>query len=361
MWPGSAATSSRSSSRGSAHPEDAAKLARRILSSLAHPIRVAGQEIFVNASIGIAIYPDDGEDLETLLMHADTAMYKAKEQGGSSYQAYSRAMNASALQRLTLENALRRALEREEFELHYQPIVDGRTGAPTGAEALVRWRHPELGLLLPSEFIPLAEENGLIVPLGEWVLRQACAQNRAWQDAGLTPIRVVVNLSSRQLRRSLPETVGRILQATGLEARFLGLELTESLLVNHQKEDTDTLHALRAMGLHLAVDDFGTGYSSFSYLKHLPLDTLKIDRSFVREITTSPDDAAITTAIIAMAHALGLKVVGEGVETAGQRDVLRGQGCDAMQGYLFSRPVLPEVLAPMLSQEAADSSSRAGG
>jgi diguanylate cyclase (GGDEF)-like protein len=336
---------------GLTHPEDAAKLARRILSSLAHPIRVAGQEIFVNASIGIAIYPDDGEDLETLLMHADTAMYKAKEQGGSSYQAYSRAMNASALQRLTLENALRRALEREEFELHYQPIVDGRTGVPTGAEALVRWRHPELGLLLPSEFIPLAEENGLIVPLGEWVLRQACAQNRAWQDAGLTPIRVVVNLSSRQLRRSLPEMVGRILQATGLEARFLGLELTESLLVKHQKEDTDTLHALRAMGLHLAVDDFGTGYSSFSYLKHLPLDALKIDRSFVREITTSPDDAAITTAIIAMAHALGLKVVGEGVETEGQRDVLQGQGCDALQGFLFSRPVLADVFGPLLSRK----------
>jgi diguanylate cyclase (GGDEF)-like protein len=336
---------------GLTHPEDAAKLARRILSSLAHPIRVAGQEIFVNASIGIAIYPDDGEDIETLLMHADTAMYKAKEQGGSSYQAYSRAMNASALQRLTLENALRRALEREEFELHYQPIVDGRTGVPTGAEALVRWRHPELGLLLPSEFIPLAEENGLIVPLGEWVLRQACAQNRAWQNVGLTPIRVVVNLSSRQLRRSLPETIGRILQATGLEARFLGLELTESLLVKHQKEDTDTLHALRAMGLHLAVDDFGTGYSSFSYLKHLPLDALKIDRSFVREITTSPDDAAITTAIIAMAHALGLKVVGEGIETEGQRDVLQGQGCDALQGYLFSRPVLPDILVPFLSRK----------
>lgn len=336
---------------GLTQPEDAAKLARRILSSLAHPFRVAGQEIFVNASIGIAIFPDDGEDLETLLMHADTAMYKAKEHGGSSYQAYSRAMNSSALQRLTLETALRRALEREEFELHYQPIVDGRTGVATGAEALVRWRHPELGLLLPSEFIPLAEENGLIIPLGEWVLRQACAQNRAWQTAGLAPIRVVVNLSSRQLRRSLPETVGRILQTTGLEARFLGLELTESLLVKHGKEDTDTLHALRAMGLHLAVDDFGTGYSSFSYLKHLPLDALKIDRSFVREITTSPDDAAITTAIIAMAHALGLKVVGEGVETEGQRDVLQGQGCDALQGYLFSRPVLPDALVPILSKK----------
>ncbi|HUR93836.1 MAG TPA: EAL domain-containing protein [Gemmatimonadales bacterium] len=324
---------------GLSRSDDAGKLARRILSGFAHPFRVANQEIFVNASIGIAIYPEDGEDMETLLMHADTAMYKAKEQGGSSYQAYSRAMNASALQRLTLENALRRALDRSEFELHYQPIVDGGTGQVTGAEALVRWRHPELGLLLPAEFIPLAEENGLIVPLGEWVLHEACTQNRAWQTAGLAPLRVVVNLSSRQLRRNLPETVARILQSTGLDARFLGLELTESLLVAHHKEDTDTLHALRAMGLHLAVDDFGTGYSSFSYLKHLPLDALKIDRSFVREVNSSPDDAAITTAIIAMAHALGLKVVGEGVETAAQRDVLRRQGCDAMQGYLFSRPV----------------------
>ena len=332
--------------------EDAAKLARRILSSLAHPIRVAGQEIFVNASIGIALYPEDGEDLETLLMHADTAMYKAKEQGGNSYQAYSRAMNASALQRLTLENALRRALERSEFELHYQPIVDAQSGAWVGAEALVRWQHPELGLLLPSEFIPLAEENGLIIPLGEWVLQQACTQNRAWQAAGLSPIRVVVNLSSRQLRRSLPETIARILQGADLDSRFLGLELTESLLVHHHKEDTDTLHALRAMGLYLAVDDFGTGYSSFSYLKHLPLDALKIDRSFVREITTSADDAAITTAIIAMAHALGLKVVGEGIETEAQREVLRRQGCDTMQGYLFSRPVPAAELLPLLSRSS---------
>ncbi len=343
---------------GLASAEDAGKLARRILSTLAHPIPVEGQEIFVNASIGIAIYPDDGEDLETLLMHADTAMYKAKEQGGSSYQAYSRAMNASALQRLTLENALRRAIEREEFELHYQPVVDARTGAVVGAEALVRWRHPELGLLLPSEFIALAEENGLIVPLGEWVLEEACSQNRTWQGAGLPPIRVVVNLSSRQLRRSFPDTVSSVLQRTGLEARFLGLELTESLLVNHQRENMDTLHALRATGLHLAVDDFGTGYSSFSYLKHLPLDALKIDRSFVREITTSPDDAAITTAIIAMAHALNLKVVGEGIETEAQRAVLVQQGCDEMQGYLFSRPVVAEQLAQFLARTPAQQSRR---
>jgi diguanylate cyclase (GGDEF)-like protein len=332
-----------------ADPEGAAKLARRILSSLAHPFRLDGREIFVNASIGIAIYPYDGEDLEMLLMHADTAMYKAKEQGGGSYQAYSRAMNASALQRLTLEHSLRRALEREEFEVHYQPIVEARSGRPVAAEALVRWRHPDLGLLLPSEFVPLAEENGLIVPLGEWVIQRACLQNRAWQTQGLPAVRVVVNLSSRQLRRGMRETVDRILQATRLDARYLGLELTESVLVNHQKEGVDVLHALRAMGLHLSVDDFGTGYSSFSYLKHFPLDALKIDRTFVREITTDPDDAAITTAIIAMGHALGLQVVGEGVETAAHHAVLRRQGCDELQGYHFSRPVPAERFAAYLA------------
>ncbi|MFL5493691.1 MAG: EAL domain-containing protein [Gemmatimonadales bacterium] len=334
---------------GLSDPQDAAKLARRILSSLAHPIRLADRDIFVNASIGIAIYPQDGEDLETLLMHADTAMYQAKEQGGGSYQSYARAMNATALQRLTLENSLRRAIEREEFELHYQPIVDARTGATVGAEALVRWRHPELGLLLPSEFISLAEENGMIVPLGEWVLNRACTDNRSWQSMGLPAIRVNVNLSSRQIKRSLTAAVGRVLQASSLDARYLGLELTESVLVNHQKEGTDTLHALRAMGLHLSVDDFGTGYSSFSYLKRFPLDTLKIDRCFVREIASHPDDAAITTAMIAMGHALGLRVVAEGVETDAQSLLLRRQGCDEMQGYLFGRPVPADRLAQFLA------------
>jgi diguanylate cyclase (GGDEF)-like protein len=336
---------------GLTDPEDAGKLARRILSSLAHPFRVGGREIFVNASIGIAVYPFDGKDLETLLMHADTAMYKAKEQGGNSYQAYSRSMNATALQRLTLENSLRRALEREEFEVHYQPIVNARTGAAIAAEALVRWRHPDLGLLLPSEFIALAEENGLIVPLGEWVIRTACAQNFEWQRQGLTPIRVVVNLSSRQLTRSVTDSVARILRETGLEARYLGLELTETVLVNHRKEGTDILHALRAMGLHLSVDDFGSGYSSFSYLKHFPLDNLKIDRAFIREIVTDPDDAAISTAIIALGHALGLTVTAEGVETEHHVMLLREQGCDEMQGYFFSRPVRAEILGALLAEK----------
>jgi diguanylate cyclase (GGDEF)-like protein len=320
-------------------PQDAAKLARRLISSFAHPVRVGDHEIFINASIGIAIYPFDGEDLDTLLMHADTAMYKAKEQGGNSYQAYSKSMTTTALQRLTLENDLRRALDRSEFEVHYQPIVDTYTGTVVGAEALLRWRHPELGLLLPSEFIPIAEENGLIVPMGEWILQAACMQNRAWQDAGFPRIRVSVNLSSRQLKRRLSETISRALQMSNLEPRYLSLELTESVLVNHHKEGTEALHSLRAMGLHLAVDDFGTGYSSFSYLKHFPLDTLKIDRSFIREIATHPDDAAITTAIIAMGHALGLKVIAEGVETEAHLALLQKQGCDEIQGYLVGRPV----------------------
>jgi EAL domain-containing protein (putative c-di-GMP-specific phosphodiesterase class I) len=229
---------------------------------------------------------------------------------------------------------------------------------PVAAEALVRWRHPELGLLLPSEFIALAEENGLIVPLGEWVMRTACAQNLAWQRMGLAPIRVVVNLSSRQLTRTMTDSVSRILRETGLESRYLGLELTETVLVNHQKDGTDTLHALHAMGLHLSVDDFGTGYSSFSYLKHFPLDTLKIDRAFIREITSDPDDAAISTAIIALGHALGLAVTAEGVETDGHVKLLRKQGCDEMQGYFFSRPVTAERLAELLAAKRNGSKPR---
>jgi diguanylate cyclase (GGDEF)-like protein len=336
--------------------QDAAKLARRILSSFAQPVRVGTHEIFINASIGIAIYPYDGEDIDTLLMHADTAMYKAKEQGGSSYQTYSKSMTTTALQRMTLENDLRRALERNEFEVHYQPIVDAYTSTVVGAEALLRWRHPELGLLLPSEFIPIAEENGLIVPMGEWILQSACLQNRSWQDAGLPRIRVGVNLSSRQLKRSLTDTIGRALQISGLEPRYLSLELTESVLVNHQREGTEALHALRAMGLHLAVDDFGTGYSSFSYLKHFPLDTLKIDRSFIREIAIHPDDAAITTAIIAMGHALGLRVIAEGVETEAHLTLLQKQGCDEVQGYLVGRPVPADRFVDHLARKRSGSS-----
>lgn len=331
--------------------EEAAALARRILSAFAPAIQLGPHEVFVTTSIGIALYPGDGDDVEMLLAHADTAMYEAKKHGGNGYQVFARAMSASALQRLTLEGDLRRALERDELRLHYQPIVQAATGAMAGAEALVRWQHPSLGLLLPSEFIPIAEENGLIVPLGEWVLRTACAQNRAWQDAGLPQIRVTVNLSSRQIRQgTLTTTVSQALDAAGLEPCWLGLELTESVLMERQHEAVSALHRLRAMGVQLSIDDFGTGYSSLSYLKHFPVDTLKIDRAFVRDLMTVPDDAAITAAIIAMAHALELKVVAEGVETHEHLAFLRGQGCDEVQGFLVGRAVPADRFAEGLAR-----------
>jgi EAL domain-containing protein (putative c-di-GMP-specific phosphodiesterase class I) len=262
-------------------------------------------------------------------------------------------MHHTALQRLELKADLQRALENDELTLYYQPVIELATGRIEGFEALLRWRHPELGLLLPSEFIPIAEENGLIVPMGEWILQSACLQNRSWQDAGLPRIRVGVNLSSRQLKRTLTDTISRALQISGLDSRYLSLELTESVLVNHHREGTEALHALRAMGLHLAVDDFGTGYSSFSYLKHFPLDTLKIDRSFIREIAIQPDDAAITTAIIAMGHALGLRVIAEGVETEAHLTLLQKQGCDEVQGYLLGRPVPADRFVEHLTRKRA--------
>jgi diguanylate cyclase (GGDEF)-like protein len=335
-------------------PEEAVALARRILATFAPPFTLGSHEVFVTPSIGISVSPGDGEDSETLIAHADAAMYEAKNQGGNGYQLYSRSMHTSALQRLTLENDLRRALERDELLLHYQPIVDSETGAIVGAEALVRWRHPTLGLLMPGEFIAVAEENGLIVPLGDWVLRTACAQNRGWQRAGLPPIRVVVNLSGRQLRQgTLTETVRAALDASGLEPRWLGLELTESMLMDRHHEGVAALQALRAMGLRLSIDDFGTGYSSLSYLKHFPVDTLKIDRCFVRDLTTVPDDAAITSAIIAMAHALDLRVVAEGVESEEHLTFLRSQGCDEVQGHLLGRPVTADRFAEWLARPRA--------
>lgn len=332
-------------------PDDVVSLARRILSVFAPPFQLGTHEVFITPSIGIALHPGDGEDVETLLTHADAAMYEAKNQGGNGYQLFSHAMNATALHRLTLESDLRRALERDEFVLHYQPIVQAASGQIVGAEALIRWRHPALGLLLPSEFVPIAEENGLIIPLGEWVLRTACGQNRAWQGAGLPPVRVVVNLSSRQLRQStLVRTVREVLEASRLDPGYLGLELTESMLMDRQHDGMAALNALRSMGLQLSLDDFGTGYSSLAYLKHFPVDTIKIDRSFVRDLTAVPDDAAITTAIIAMAHALELKVVAEGVETEEHLGFLRRQGCDEVQGHLVGRPVPAERFAEWLAR-----------
>ncbi len=332
-------------------PQEAAGIARRLLGSFGQPFRLAGHEVYVTASIGIAIYPFDAEDMQGLLKSADTAMYHAKEQGRNGFQMYSKAMNATALHRLTVENSLRRALEREEFEVHYQPLVELSDGSIVGAEALVRWRHPEMGLMPPAEFIPIAEENGLIVPLGEWIFRSACAQQAAWREAGLGNVRISTNLSSRQLRQiNLVERVHAILQETGVEAGYISLELTESILMQHESENVATLNALRSLGLCLSIDDFGTGYSSLSYLKHFPLDTLKIDRSFVRDLSTDPEDALITGAILAMGRSLELTIVAEGVETPDQLAFLRRHRCDQLQGYLFSRPVPADVFQGFLRE-----------
>jgi diguanylate cyclase (GGDEF)-like protein len=320
--------------------EDAVEVAQNVLRVLEPPFVSGQHELYLTASIGIGLYPNDGEDSQTLWKNANSALYRAKEQGGHNYQFYTADMNAKALQRLTLENSLRHALERDEFVLHYQPQVDIDSGQIVGAEALVRWQHPELGLVSPSEFIPLAEDMGLIIPLGEWVLRTACAQNKEWQEAGLPLMRLSVNLSARQFQQpKLAEMIARALSETGLEPEQLELELTESALMGNAETAIETLRQIKATGVRLAIDDFGTGYSSLSYLKRLPIDVLKIDRSFVCESTTAPDDAAIVMAIIGLAHNLKLKVIAEGVETEEQLAFLRLLRCDEIQGDLCSRPL----------------------
>ena len=336
-----------------ARGEDAAKVARRILEALADPFRLDEQEVFITGSLGISVFPHDGEDADTLLKNADTAMYHAKDAGRNGYQFYSGSMNAAAFQRLSMENNLRRALERDEFLLHFQPQVDVATGAIVGAEALVRWRHPELGLVSPADFIPLAEETGLILPIGEWVLRRACVQARAWQDAGYPPLHMAVNISGRQFRQQLlVRSVEQAVAAAGYDPRRLELEITESVLMRSAEETVRTLRHLKEMGSRISVDDFGTGYSSLNYLTRFPIDALKIDQSFVRDITTDPADAAITTAVIAMAAGLKLEVIAEGVETPEQVAFLRRQGCHLMQGYHFSRPVPAEEFEKLLQAKA---------
>ncbi|NDY42457.1 EAL domain-containing protein [Dissulfurirhabdus thermomarina] len=337
-----------------ASPQSAAIVARRIQEALAPPFQVEGHEVYLTASIGISVFPFDGQDAATLLKNADTAMYAAKDQGKNTYQYYTTSMTADAFRRLSLENSLRRALERGEFLLYYQPQVELETERIVGGEALVRWRHPDMGLVSPAEFIPLAEETGLIVPLGAWVLAEAARQAKAWIDAGLPPIRVAVNLSSRQFReRDLRKTVLGALEAAGLESRWLEIEITESILMERGEAAVALLREFREAGIDVAIDDFGTGYSSLGYLKHFPVTSLKIDRSFVQDIPADADDAAITAAIIAMAHQLHLKVVAEGVEDAAQLDFLRRQGCDAVQGYYFSPPVPADEFAGLLAREAA--------
>jgi len=335
-----------------AHSQDASRVAMRILKELARPFNLAGHEVLVTASIGIALYPLDGSDAETLFKNADVAMYHAKNQGRNNYQFYTKSMNAMSLQRLDLENDLRKALDRGEFLLYYKPTVDAQTRKIIGAEALIRWKHPNRGIILPDEFIPLAEETGLIVPIGEWVLRTACSQNRAWQHAGHKPFRVAVNLSGRQFdQEDLIDVVFKTLNDTGLDPRYLELEITESTIMKNPEKAATTLQKLKRMGICLSIDDFGTGYSSLGNLRKFPLDNLKIDRSFVMNLTADSDDAAITTAIIAMAHSLKLGVIAEGVESEDQQSFLRERACDAVQGFLFSRPVPPEEFIKLVSEK----------
>jgi diguanylate cyclase (GGDEF)-like protein/PAS domain S-box-containing protein len=334
-----------------AHVDDVSRVAQKITDVFSLPFEIGGRELFMTCSIGISLYPFDDCDIETLYRNADAAMYHAKDEGRNNFQFYSAEMNSQSLKRLTLETALRRALERDEFRLYYQPQIDVKTGRIIGAEALIRWQHPELGLVPPLEFIPLAEETGLIVPIGEWVLRTACTQARAWQDAGLVLSRVAVNLSARQFRQPLLlDMITAALRQTGLAPERLEIELTESLVMQNVNRTIEVLQGLKRMGVSVAVDDFGTGYSSLSYLQRLPIDAIKIDRSFIEHIPGNPDDAAIATAIIALAKSLELTVVAEGVETQEQLNFLRHHDCDTAQGYYFARPLPAEEFVRFLRQ-----------
>ncbi|MHB0984717.1 MAG: putative bifunctional diguanylate cyclase/phosphodiesterase [Sulfuricella sp.] len=335
-----------------ANSEDAARLAQKVLEHFEHfPVTVDGHRLFVTVSAGIAIYPTDSASVDGLLKAAATAMDRSQDLGGNTFQFYSGEMNARALKNLAMSGALRDALERDEFELHYQPQVDLVSGRIFGMEALLRWRHPQHGMVSPMTFIPLAEETGLIVPIGAWVLREACRQNKAWQDAGLPPLRVAVNLSARQfVRRDIAETVALTLAETGLEARFLELEITESMLMQDIDVTLGTMGKLKEIGIAFSLDDFGTGYSSLSYLKRMPIETLKIDRSFVCDIPGDKDDTAIAAAIVAMALTLNIRVIAEGVETSEQLAFLHSQKCTSMQGYYFSKPLPAADFALLLQQ-----------
>jgi diguanylate cyclase (GGDEF)-like protein len=335
---------------GLALAEDAAKVAQRIVEAMARPFAVDGHELYVTASVGVAVYPEDGADVDTLLKNADVAMYNAKDGGRNNYKFYSSQLNARALDRLTLERDLHRALERGELLLHYQPQVESATGQVTGVEALLRWNHPERGQVPPAQFIPIAEQNGLIVPIGEWVLHEACRQARAWSVEAAVAPQVWVNVSGIQFRdQRLVGAVRRALEASGLAPQLLVVEATETIMLEDREATLETLRELKAMGIGIAIDDFGTGYSSLAYLKRFPLDTLKIDGSFVRDLAEDADDRAIVSAIIAMAGSLELAVLAEGVETAGQAALLRALGCSRMQGYLFSRPVPAAEIAALLA------------
>lgn len=325
--------------------ENVAKIAQKILLELVREVMVEGHRLHVTASAGISLFPDDGVDAEGLMKNAEVAMYRAKEQGKNMCQYFTPDMNSRARELLQLENGLRQALEEDQFVLHYQPQHDLATGELVGVEALLRWNHPERGMIPPGDFIPLAEETGLIVPIGDWVLRTACAQSRTWRQAGLPPMRMAVNISPRQFRlANLSSRVQEILQETGLEPEALELEITEGMIMNDLEAAIETMQALGKMGVSLAIDDFGTGYSSLGYLKRFPIAGLKIDRSFVRDIISDANDAQIATSVIALAHSMNLRVVAEGIETAEQLSFLQEKGCDHGQGFFFNLPCSAEEI-----------------
>ena len=326
-----------------ASAEDAARLGQKILDGFGAPFLLAGREFYFTTSVGIALYPADGADAEALLRNADMAMYRAKEAGRNSYHFYAAEMTTRAASNLALQNALRQALQFDELLLHYQPVIELASGRVISAEALLRWQHPEQGLVLPDAFVPLAEETGQIAPVGNWVLEKACARCRAWELAGLAPMRIAVNLSARQfVEKNLAVSILRALEEAGLAPERLELEITESVFMQDTENTHAVLRGLRDAGIHLTLDDFGTGYSSLSYLKRFPVDHLKIDRSFVRDIPGNADDTAIVMAIIAMAHRLHIHTIAEGVETREQLQFLREEGCDFVQGYYYSRPLAEE-------------------
>ncbi|NHZ95862.1 EAL domain-containing protein [Massilia sp. CCM 8734] len=345
------------------HIDDAAVVAEKCLLKIAQPIAISGHEIHISASIGISVYPDHAASMHELLKYADSAMYYAKNSGKNAYRLFTHSMQEDARKRFTLDNNLRRALERKEFVLHYQPQIDLRSGAVCGAEALIRWIHPDLGLISPADFIPVAEESGMIVAIGEWVLREACRELRAWHDEGHA-IRMSINLSGRQLSEDgLVASVLASVDDSGIDARWLELELTESMLMDASTGMIDKLHTLKRAGIALAIDDFGTGYSSMSYLKTFPVSALKIDRSFVQDLPHSTEDAAITRAIIALARSLKMETVAEGIETPEQGEFLRANGCDKAQGYYYGKPLAAAQIRELLRRgkhEAAEAALPCG-
>lgn len=335
-------------------PQECATMADEVMRTVEAPFSLNNRELFITASIGISLFPQDAEDADALLRNADVAMSRAKEQGKNMYQFYSADINTQAYQRLELWHSLRRAVERNELRVFYQPAVDLTTGRIVGVEALLRWQHPELGLVSPTQFIPLAEETGLIGPIGRWVLLETCKQAQTWHLMGLPPLRLGVNISPRQLNQlDLVSLIGQTLEETNFDPRYLEIELTESLLLHDKDKSAKTLRALKALGISIAIDDFGTGYSSLSYLQQFPISTLKIDQSFIRDLPSSQDAKALVRAIIGMAKALKLKVVAEGVENDEQRVFLREEGCDEFQGFWFSRPLPVDEMTNLLSRSSS--------